>query len=551
MSRRAGCPRATSRDWPSGLKALLRIFFALSPAHLRFFQRTPTFVICCCLLPLLTGCPLLQPEPLDQQLVELRNAEEPSAKRQQVAPLDLDLRQSWPEDRDVVPEKTKERLFTFQARDLPIKRALKLFSEAYRLNLIVDDDIAGEIDADFRDLPFDEAMRALLDTRGYYWTRKGNLIHVRSWETRTFSVDYIRLVRSGSGSSQAQVSSGGSESTSTEENTAGTMTIQQNDKVDFWDELEKQLGALKSEQGRLVANRLAGTIQVTDQHRRVEEIARYLNEIKQAVYRQVDIDVKIVEVTLNDDFSLGIDWSRLVSPGMTGTNTDFNITGIVDAPAGGIGSLPPSLDITYSDIASDGTNDLTGVLSALREQGEVQIVSQPHVRTLNNQSALIKVGTDRTFFRKEQVTDATSAGSQTFSTDVPQVVTEGIVLSITPQISVDGWVTMDVSPVVTRVSSVSEVLDDNGNVQSTAPNLDISQASSLVRARSGETIVIGGLIQTQDSYTSRGVPGLRRIPGLGVLFNGNYKAEQQKELVMFLTPRLVDPSALAQVGEAR
>ena len=119
------------------------------------------------------------------------------------------------------------------------------------------------------------------------------------------------------------------------------------------------------------------------------------------------------------------------------------------------------------------------------------------------------------------------------------MVTEGIVLSITPQVSESGWITLDVSPVVTRVSSVSEVLDDNGNVQSAAPNLDISQTSSLVRARSGETVVIGGLIQSQQTEARRAVPFLSKIPLLGGLFRSNYTIEARKELIVMLTPRLV------------
>ena len=129
--------------------------------------------------------------------------------------------------------------------------------------------------------------------------------------------------------------------------------------------------------------------------------------------------------------------------------------------------------------------------------------------------------------------------SQVFSTDVPQVVTEGVVLAITPQISLDGWITMDVSPVVTRVSSVSEVKDDSGNVVSSAPNLDVSQASSLVRTKSGNTIVIGGLIQDISSDTDRGILGLASLPGVGGLFKGQYQASERTELVMFVTPRLI------------
>ncbi|MEM7082032.1 MAG: secretin and TonB N-terminal domain-containing protein [Pseudomonadota bacterium] len=431
----------------------------------------------------------------------------------------------------------RDKRYSFVARDLPIERACRLFGKTYGLNIVVDKDVTGTVSVDLTNLPFDEVMESLLGANGYYWERRGNIVYVKSWETRTFSIDYIRLVRSGSGSSQAQVSSSASSDDSGDENTAGTMTIQQSDKVDFWSELEEQLNRLVSEEGRLLVNRLAGTVQVTDQHQRVEEVATFIEQLNESIFRQVDIDVRLVEVTLSNDASLGIDWSRFVRNG-DGEFVGGNLSTIILSAAGGQTALPPTVDLEYNNI-ENGLNTVSAVLQALEEQGDVSIVSQPHIRTLNNQSALIKVGTDRTFFRKEQLTDATSAGSQTFSTDVPQVVTEGIVLSITPQISRDGWVTLDVSPVVTRVSSVSEVLDDNGNVQSTAPNLDISQASSLVRARSGETVVIGGLIQNQQTETVRAVPGLGSLPVLGRLFQSRYTSDAKKELIMLVTPRLV------------
>ena len=180
------------------------------------------------------------------------------------------------------------------------------------------------------------------------------------------------------------------------------------------------------------------------------------------------------------------------------------------------------------------------MIQALQAQGEVRAVSQPKIRTLNNQSAMIKVGTDRTFFRREVSVDTSAAGSITLAEDVAQIVTEGIVLAITPQISTEGWIMMDVSPVITRVSGVSEVKDENGNVRSSAPNLDIRQASSLVRAQNGETIVIGGLIQEQETETERSVPVLGKLPVIGNLFRGTYKSKTKKELLMFITPRLVE-----------
>ena len=462
-------------------------------------------------------------------------------------PLAAPMRMTGTINMDTAPLVTDETTYDFVADNLPLARACQMFGETYGLNMVIDADVTGSVSVSLRDLPFDDIMRSLLDAHGYFWERRGKVVYVKAWQTQTFAVDYIRLVRSGSGSSQAQVASGAAVGAGAEGGAAagagggapaGAMTIEQSDKVDFWQELEQQLETLISDEGRLVVNRLAGMVQITDRYPRVREVSAFIKQLNSAIYRQVDIDVKIVEVELSDDAALGVDWSRFVQNG-DGEFVDGNISTLVLNPVGGLQALPPTASIGYRNI-EDGLNQVSAVLTALREQGEVRIVSQPHIRTLNNQSALIKVGTDRTFFRKEQVSDATNAGTQTFSTDVPQVVTEGIVLSITPQISASGWITMDVSPVVTRVSSVSEVLDNNGNVQSTAPNLDISQASSLVRARDGDTIVIGGLIQEQQTDTRRSVPGLGRVPVVGRLFGSDYVRESRKELIMLLTPRLID-----------
>ncbi len=428
--------------------------------------------------------------------------------------------------------------YSFAARDLPIEKALKLFSRAYKLNIIVENDVKGRVDVEFHDLPLESAMSALLDTLGYYWEKKGDLVFVRAWESRIFTVDYIRVIRTGSGTSQAQVTSGSDSGGESSE--AGGIEIKQSDSVEFWNELETQLKPLISKQGRLSINRLAGTVQVTDLHPRVEEVARYIEQINNAIHRQVEIEVKIVEVTLNDDFSLGIDWQQIANSAQNNTSFDIGISNIISSAAGGFTIKPASLGIALNGVSDSGNTTYKAMLSALQEQGSVSVISKPHIRTLNNQAAMIKVGTDRTFFRKEVQTDNTSSGSSTASTDVPQVVTEGLVLALTPQISSEGWIMLDISPVITRVSSVSEVKDSAGNVISSAPNLEIRQSSTLVRARDGETIVIGGLIQTVDSDIERQVPLLGDIPLLGYAFKGTYKKRYNQELVIMLTPRLVN-----------
>ncbi|MEM7218499.1 MAG: secretin N-terminal domain-containing protein [Pseudomonadota bacterium] len=441
------------------------------------------------------------------------------------------------------PQETSTQIsddrFSFVVNDLSITEALRQFGKAYGINFVVEEAVVGNTTVDFQDLGLNQVLTLMLTRSGYYWEEIDGVIHVKATVTRQFTVDYPRLIREGQSRTVATVSSGETSSAGSSggASESGQVSINQADRVDFWNELEKQLGALVSESGTLIVNRLAGSVLVRDSYPRVKDIEGYLAQVQQAIRRQVEISVKIFEVTLDDSTAVGVDWGRIANVLDTSDAVSASVSGVLDSPIGGLQSRPPVLNLSYRDVGGD--RDVSALVAALSQQGEVELVSQPHVRTMNNQTALIKVGTDRTFFRREQSIDSTSAGSITTATDVPQVVTEGVVLAITPQISEADDVMMDVSPVVTRVSSVTTVQDGNGRVQSSAPNLDVTQVTSLVRARSGASVVVGGLIQTQRSYAERGLPGTRRLGVLRRLAGGSYSAVVKKELVMMLTPRVV------------
>jgi type II secretory pathway component GspD/PulD (secretin) len=157
------------------------------------------------------------------------------------------------------------------------------------------------------------------------------------------------------------------------------------------------------------------------------------------------------------------------------------------------------------------------------------------VRTLNNQAALIKVGTDKPFFRRSAITTTVAGSAPQISEDVQvQSITIGTVLALTPQISEDGWITLDISPVITRlVDTVT------GPLNTTAPEVDIKQTTSLVRIRENTTIVLGGLIQNERYKTERKVPLLGDIPILGYPFRGVFESKRRTELVIFITPTIV------------
>ena len=335
------------------------------------------------------------------------------------------------------------RVFSFRAREMPLVDALRLFSRANTLNIVVEPGVEGVVTVDFQGLALERAMTALLDTQGYYWENDGELIVVRRLKTRIFTMDYIRLERSGEGRNKAQVTSGSGRSGGQD---AGEVILSQQDHIKFWEEIETQLGALLSPEGRFVVNRLSGTIQVTDLHRRVEEVATFLVNVRNSLYRQVEIQVRIYEIALRDDYSLGVDWSRI---DLSTPKGSFKLANIITAPAGGFVARAATAAFSFND------GDFEGVIQALQEQGDVQVVSQPRILTLNNQPALIKVGTDQSFFTS--TTTQGTAGTGNIITEQVRTVTSGLVLSVTPQISQDGWIMMDVSPIITRLTEYHKV----------------------------------------------------------------------------------------------
>jgi type II secretory pathway component GspD/PulD (secretin) len=179
----------------------------------------------------------------------------------------------------------------------------------------------------------------------------------------------------------------------------------------------------------------------------------------------------------------------------------------------------------------------------------VEVISTPRIRTLNNQTALIKVGEEVPFFNTAlTIVPGTSPGT---TIPLPQTtvnsITIGTILTITPQISSDNWISLDISPVLTSLKSVvsfsnggtSTGTSGSGSAAATAPDLDTKQASTLVRLRDGSTVVIGGLIQTQKAKNDTKIPVLGDIPWVGKLFTGTFRFEQKKELVIFVTPHII------------
>ncbi|MBF0170461.1 MAG: secretin N-terminal domain-containing protein, partial [Nitrospinae bacterium] len=367
-----------------------------------------------------------------------------------------------------------------------VEGAVKMFAERYDLNVIIAPDVAqgspASVSVSFKGLPFDRAMEALLTTYGYHWDYEGGLWRVYQFETRIFAIDYLRLIRQGTGSAQANLASKGGGGGSSSDG----VTIGHRDTIDFWKELSDQLKTMLSKNGRLILNDTAGIVQVTDRHANMAQIDRFIKTLTGSAHRQVEIEVKIFEVTLNDHSALGIDWTRVtLDAGLGVFNTAVTYSAAAPAMFGDVRT--PSMGMTYN------RGDFTAVLSALKEQGELSIVSQPKITVLNNQPALIKVGTDQPYFTRQSNT--ANSGSNTEITYETNYITIGVVLSVTPQISDDGQVILNVTPMVSRLLGMETINNPLTNEQAaSAPIIDVKQSSTLVRIKDDQMAVIAGLI---------------------------------------------------------
>ncbi|MDQ6977423.1 MAG: hypothetical protein Q9M75_04865 [Ghiorsea sp.] len=486
------------------------------------------FYISLSLLFMLSACASTPPAPQQDMVKPHHEAlQYQSAHVQPVQTMPIPTPPPTPQEQ---PTKS-EKHYSFQASNVPLKQALAMFSRANGLSIISQPKLKGVVNVNFSNLTFKQAMDVILDSVNLYWEQRHSIVYVKDIHTKTLQVNYIRMSRGGTSTSQAQVTSSGSGGE------VGLISVSNQDQVKFWAEIETQLKSLLSKKGRLVVNRLSGTIQVTDHHKHIQEVESFIQSVQGALHRQVEIEARIVEVSLSDDKNLGIDWTRIASSSLLNLNTSVQ-TALTTAASGTL----PVITATLDSQNNSATNQVTTIINALSEQGSVRMLSQPRLLILNNQSAMIKVGTDQPFF--SQTTTPGTGGSAATVTEDVLVVTIGLVLAVTTQISADGWIMLDASPIITRLVGTA-----TSPLGSTAPILDIKQATTLVRVRNGETVVIGGLIQDETSESERKVPLLGDIPVIGSLFTSSYKHKKRTELVIFLTPKIKQDTPTTPIAD--
>ncbi|WP_296892921.1 pilus (MSHA type) biogenesis protein MshL [Thiobacillus sp.] len=293
----------------------------------------------------------------------------------------------------------------------------------------------------------------------------------------------------------------------------------------------------------VAVNPVAGTVTVLGTSRQQELVQQYLDRVMQSAQRQVLIEATIVEVTLKDQYRAGIDWSKALQ-GATGWTIN-TVGGGTNALAG---ALSPFIQATYTNT---GNNGFTAAIDLLESFGKTKVLSSPKLMALNNQTALLKVVDNLVYFSvQSQQGTLSSTGTPlqpaTFTTTA-HTVPVGVVMSVLPQINENGMVSLTVRPTISR--KVGFVDDPNPDlakegVKNSIPIIQVREMESLLQVRSGQTVVLGGLIQDDSNNARDGVPGLSRPEGIGAIFGQHERMNNQTELVIFLRPTVVSNPTL-------
>lgn len=484
-----------------------------------------------------------------------------------------------------------EERFSVAFNNVPASQFFNAIVTGTHYNMLVHPDVTGTISANLKNVTLFEALDAIRELYGYDYKVEGNRIVIKplTMQTSIFQVNYLTGSRRGksetsviAGSLNASQSSGtnnGSNNNNINNNSNGSNNSTYNpvessrvsttSDSDFWGELKNALVAIigGARDGRsVVISPQSGVVVVRAMPDELRNVASYLKATQLSVDRQVVLEAKILSVTLSDGYQTGINWSAFrngntrISGGFVSPGSSLTTAAGSTLSSSGSTALSSVAGATLTGGQSAGsmfglalqTKNFASLISFLQSQGDVHVLSSPRIATLNNQKAVLKVGTDE-FFVTNVSNNINTSLSGTATTSTPNVTLQpffsGVVLDVTPQIDEQGNIILHIHPSVTKVTEDQKEI--NLGLQGTLQNnlvlplarSNTSETDSVVRAQDGNIIAIGGLM-TQETSTDRSqIPGAGDVPVVGNLFKNTNQATTKSELVILLKPTVIQNSS--------
>jgi MSHA biogenesis protein MshL len=521
-------------------------------------------------LVFLLGCQTVPPQPTYVK-AELDKAIEQSSKSNSPKPLSTVpssvqqelMQQSMTKARQGL---LAEKRLEIAASQVDAQSFFAALVQDSKYSVAVHPDVSGTITLNLKDVTLDETLDVISSLYGYDVSKQGNVIKIypAGIRTETIPLNYLFVKRFGTSSTSINSGgvsendpnsgggngnnnrNGGNNNRSNNSNNGNNQNGQSNqsgssginiyteNESDFWTELKETLTSLVGDKdGRsVIVSPQAGLITVRALPNEIAAVKKFINDTQNHLRRQVIIEAKIMEVTLNDDYQQGVKWDQVLGHASS-TDLTFSTTGniannVISSAIGGTTAL------------SFINSDFSGVIELLQTQGNVQVLSSPRITATNNQKAVIKVGEDEYFVT--EVSNTTTTGTATTTTPEVQLTPffSGIALDVTPQIDEHGEVILHIHPSVTLTDEQSKTIR-LGSEDFTLPlaQSSVRESDTIIRAKSGEIVVIGGLIETRKVDLESKTPLLGDIPILGELFKSKNQTMQKKELIIMLKPIVI------------
>jgi MSHA biogenesis protein MshL len=483
-----------------------------------------------------------------------------------------------------------EPRFDVNVSRLPAAQVFAALAKDTRYSMVVDPDLRTPVTVALKDVTLVEALETLREAYGFEYKVQGSRIIVQSaaFETRVFSVNVPTESRTGRSelrvtSSSLTNSSGGgggapgspgqpgNGSSPPGQSSGGAGSPQESSRIttqlknDLWPEIDSALHLLvpvdpAHPDGRqLIFSPQSGVIVARALPRELRQIEHYLRSMRLSIERQIVLESKIIEVDLNVGAQTGINWAAFHNGAGARTSAGLSTPGTLLSPTGaltdnartltpgstfaqGASSLNPLFGIAFQ------TGNFAALLDFLETQGSLQVLSSPRIAAMNNQQAVLKVGTDD-FFVTGITTNIASGSGSSVPVITPTITVQpffsGVALDVTPSIDEDGSIILHVHPSVSTVSEHDKVvnLGTLGNYTLPLASSTVSETDTVVRVHDGNVVAIGGLMKTSLQDSSDGVPVLGGLPGVGYLFSTHQKSRTKQELVILIKPTVVHSDA--------
>jgi MSHA biogenesis protein MshL len=549
---------------------------------------------CLCLLLALTGCATSQHKG-DEVFGQINDALLKAATERKPAPRVPDAA-LMPSLTPAPTAPAAENRFDLSVVDAPASQVFMALVSGTPYSMLLPPDIGGRITIHLKNVTVTEALDTIREMFGYEYRIQGKRIFIEAntLKTRFFKINYLASRRQGSSelrvtansittsnNSNGNSATGGAQTTQSSSTTTGGTTGESSDSSrvtmrtdsDFWGDLKTALTAIVGNaDGRsVVINASSGVVVVRAMPTELANVDRYLRETQLIADRQVMLEAKIIDVSLSEDYQSGINWGLfndkgsanysigVAQPGasISGVRGAAQVLGDPTSPT--LSVTPGALGGILTGAESKGfiglafqTKNFSSLLNFLETQGNVSVLSNPRIATINNQKAVLKVGTDALY-----VTNLTTSTTTTTTGTVvtPSLTLEpyfsGISLDVTPQIDDDGNIILHVHPMISVVSEKDKSVNLGTLGTFTLPlaTSDINETDSIVRVQDGNIVAIGGLMRQEQSADRSQLPGATGIAS--TLFGQRGSNLSKRELVILIKPTVVqgDQGAARELEE--